>query len=421
MRSQPVNPGQDATASQYNNLREDAKGAGNLLAHQQSTPGMTLYVQPGVCYIGTTRTIFNGGNSPTFTAPTTNPKIDILVINSAGVLSIIAGTEAVTPSPPTYPTDKLVLCEVYLRVGTTAIYDTDQGTNGYIYRDVRSFISRGLTTAIPTPIAEGGTGATTPTEAKTNLEVELEKFTYGETIAINDALYLKAADGKVYKTSASFNDERIHNFVGFAKEAGALNDVKKVQIGGKVSGFSGLTIGTDYYLSTTAGGITIFPPIDNMFFIGLAIETTEIILNPLGRYIIFPTDNLKQSNDAEKSTSSGTYTKLKEIKVDMNIVLSKIRISFYFYWFQPTGWTHSGYMRIYKNGSSLGTERTLTGDGGVGATFTEDLGSFSKNDLIQVYGKTSVGNPETYVRASNFRLYFDKLKVPLLNFTNQDP
>lgn len=102
-------------------------------------------------------------------------------------------------------------------------------------------------------------------------------FTYGETIAVNDALYLKASDGKVYKTDADFDDERIHNFVGFAKEAGNANDVKKVQIGGKVSGFSELTIGVDYYLSNTAGAISSSIGTYKKR-IGFALSTTEILL-----------------------------------------------------------------------------------------------------------------------------------------------
>lgn len=102
-------------------------------------------------------------------------------------------------------------------------------------------------------------------------------FTYGETIAVNDALYLKASDGKVYKTDADFNDERIHNFIGFAKEAGALNDVKKVQIGGKVSGFSGLTPGVKYYLSNTPGVISSVPG-TYVKKIGLAVSATELLI-----------------------------------------------------------------------------------------------------------------------------------------------
>ena len=139
MKSSKVSAGDAGLASQYNNVRADAYGGSMLLAHEQTTPGMTLYVEPGVCYVGTTRVIFTGGNSPAFTAPTSNPRIDILTIDSTGTLAITEGTEASSPSAPSYPANKLVICEVYHVVGETALYDNDnqQSGEGYILNDVR--------------------------------------------------------------------------------------------------------------------------------------------------------------------------------------------------------------------------------------------------------------------------------------------
>jgi hypothetical protein len=110
-----------------------------LLAHEQTTPGMTLYVEPGVFYIGITRVIFTGGNSPAFTAPVSNPRIDILTIDNTGTLAITQGTENASPSAPSYPANKVVICEVYHVVGETALYDNDSQVagQGYILNDVR--------------------------------------------------------------------------------------------------------------------------------------------------------------------------------------------------------------------------------------------------------------------------------------------
>ncbi len=104
---------------------------------------MKLYVEDGTYYIGTTRVLFTGGSSPAFTAPSTNPRIDILIADSSGTLSITQGTENASPVAPTYPTDKVVICEVYNVVGETAIYDNEnQQTNqGYIYNDVRQTLA----------------------------------------------------------------------------------------------------------------------------------------------------------------------------------------------------------------------------------------------------------------------------------------
>ncbi len=102
-------------------------------------------------------------------------------------------------------------------------------------------------------------------------------FTYGETIAVNEALYLKASDGKVYKSDADFGDERISSFVGFAKEAGDADAVKKVQIAGKVTGLSSLIKGALYYLSGTAGAISATPGAYAKQ-VGIAVSTTALII-----------------------------------------------------------------------------------------------------------------------------------------------
>jgi hypothetical protein len=143
MKSTPVAVGDIAQAAQYNKLRDDAYGGSQFLAHQQSSPGMTLYVEPGVCYIGPTQIVYAGGNSPTFTAPSGNPQIDILTIDSVGNLAITQGSENASPVAPAYPVNKIVLAEIYNRVGETALYDSDQGSNGYIKKDARAIVQLG--------------------------------------------------------------------------------------------------------------------------------------------------------------------------------------------------------------------------------------------------------------------------------------
>jgi hypothetical protein len=113
-------------------------GSGNTWTAQT----LQLYVQEGAFYIGSTRVIFLGGSTPTFTAPVANPRIDIVTIDSSGTLAITQGSENVSPSAPNYPANKAVLCEVYNVVGETALYDVDnqQTGQGYISNDVRSVV-----------------------------------------------------------------------------------------------------------------------------------------------------------------------------------------------------------------------------------------------------------------------------------------
>jgi microcystin-dependent protein len=100
---------------------------------------MQLYIEDGTYYVGVTRVLFTGGSTPTFTAPSLHPRIDLVTADSAGTIAIVTGTEAASPSAPAYPANKLVICEVYHVVSENAIYDNEnqQPSQGYIYNDVR--------------------------------------------------------------------------------------------------------------------------------------------------------------------------------------------------------------------------------------------------------------------------------------------
>jgi len=138
------------------------------------------------------------------------------------------------------------------------------------------------------------------------------------------------------------------------------------------------------------------------------------------------TDTLRNSNDLEKSTNSiGTYVKIKETKLNADLVACRIK-----FYLRTTGTT--GYGRIYKNGAAIGTERSVPT--ATPNTFSEDFTSFVTNDLIQVYAYVSDGNA-TYV--SNLRFYYSKYITaiqadtlstdlltttdPTISMTNQDP
>jgi len=106
--------------------------------HAQETPDLTVNVQPGVVDIKGTLVKFDGGSSPSFTAPSTNPRIDLLTIDDTGTLIRIAGVENVSPVAPDYPTDEFVLAEIRNEVGQTLIDNVDDASNGFILRTVRS-------------------------------------------------------------------------------------------------------------------------------------------------------------------------------------------------------------------------------------------------------------------------------------------
>lgn len=161
-------------------------GLSGFATHQQATPDLTLKVEAGVVNIQGTIVKYDGGNSPSFTAPSANPRIDLLTIDDTGTLARTAGTEAASPSAPGYPTDKYVICEVYNRVGQTAIYNVDQTTNGYILRDTRSQYMQ------PSPVFGDGSDGDVTISSPTTLTRDM----YYDDLVVNDTL---TTDGyKIY-------------------------------------------------------------------------------------------------------------------------------------------------------------------------------------------------------------------------------
>jgi|CXWL01.1.fsa_nt_gi hypothetical protein len=132
--------------------------------------------------------------------------------------------------------------------------------------------------AYPTPVIAGDQVTATDFNDYTLSKT----VTLGETIAAGEAVYLKSSDGKVYKTDAD-TLESILNFIGFAAEAGVLNETKRVVLAGRmVTGLSGLTAGTIYYLSNTAGALSssegTYP-----LAVGVAVSTTVLASFSNGR------------------------------------------------------------------------------------------------------------------------------------------
>lgn len=129
-----------------NHIRAWLDPARWLRAQAQSPPDMTLYVRPAVVYFtsGSPPTVFPGGNSPAFTAPPSQDRIDVLYLNNAGSLAIQQGTSGSSPQP-TYPTSgsPINIAEVYLRSTSGSILNDDDSISGYIHRDVRPFLNLG--------------------------------------------------------------------------------------------------------------------------------------------------------------------------------------------------------------------------------------------------------------------------------------
>lgn len=136
-KTSDVTAGLKGRIGQYNNLRDEAEASSFFLPYEQASPDLTLAISPGKCFFKKTLVDYAGGNTANFTAPSSDPRIDLLYLTEAGVLTILTGTEAASPTAPSIPENTFPICYVYNRVGQTSVKETDDSTNGYIYQDLR--------------------------------------------------------------------------------------------------------------------------------------------------------------------------------------------------------------------------------------------------------------------------------------------
>jgi hypothetical protein len=91
-----------------------------------SAPDMTVTIDAGALLVGESLVSQAAQTSGTLTAPSGNPRRDLIVIDEkTGALSIVTGTEAASPSDPTLPIGKIAVGRIRLTVGMTAIDDMD--------------------------------------------------------------------------------------------------------------------------------------------------------------------------------------------------------------------------------------------------------------------------------------------------------
>lgn len=132
------------------------------LVSQQTVPDMTLKVNPFSIHNSYTNSVieYAGGNTSTISAPSSNPRIDLIVYNiTSSALAVRTGSESATPSAPASLAGDVVLASVYLRTSSTAIYERDQTTNSYI----REWFALPSFSPIPAGVIFDYAGSSVPT------------------------------------------------------------------------------------------------------------------------------------------------------------------------------------------------------------------------------------------------------------------
>jgi hypothetical protein len=90
----------------------------------QGTPDMTIAVaKAGVLTNGVLKAVA-AGNATIGAADATNPRLDLVVINSAGAIATRAGTAAANPKPPARTANDVVLAVVYVPANDTTMGET---------------------------------------------------------------------------------------------------------------------------------------------------------------------------------------------------------------------------------------------------------------------------------------------------------
>ncbi len=109
--------------------------------------------------------------------------------------------------------------------------------------------------------------------------------TAGQSLAAGDAVILSEGSGgntagKWYKADADQTYlSTLAPQIGMVQDAIASGASGSIRVGGRITGLSGLTAGTLYYISATAGSLTSSAPA-NAMPIAVADSTTSVVLQP---------------------------------------------------------------------------------------------------------------------------------------------
>lgn len=132
-----------------------------------------------------------------------------------------------------------------------------------------SFLDSKIATVISTNIPQGAISGTS-----------------GEAITAGNGIYVKASDGKLYKTVGT-SDEGTFSFVGIALTtvAGADLAVTYAPPGHTVTGLAGLTAGSFYFVTDTAGTLSTTPG-TRFARVAIAISATALqVVTPKYRVV----------------------------------------------------------------------------------------------------------------------------------------
>ncbi len=338
--SSKVNVGDTATASQYNNLREDVViFGGDYAVTTNSTNAYALTVdsqfilQAGVVV----KCKINAGNTG---APTLN------VTPSGG-----AATGAKNVLKPT-----LVALAAGDFITNQVCYLMYDGTQ-WILLSLPGQPNDSLN--VDSVVGENINGTTTP------VPVYMSDGTNSRT------------SGRVYQSDANDSTNEARNFFGFIRDnvsTGAAVNVKR----GVVSGFSGLTIGAYYWVTDTVGTISSTHGTAEIC-VGMAISATQIdtLQRPTGMSFIQQNTVTKPAKVGGTTTDTSPAIARFALIVELNTFQRSVFIA-------KIGITDASFYEVETNGSNSGVGFLASWSGNT-ITITNRSLAGSSNDMNDLF------------------------------------
>ena len=204
-----------------NQLVDANKKTGVLNGVQVSADsGMQVQIAAGSVSVAGTKVDYAGGTATITAADSTNPRKDIITIDSSGTITVTAGTpeaaypvgktarQTVRPAPPNTPSDEVLLAEIWVgsavteitsdnikdlrilikQVDGTSLTETDgeMSIESSIQSDISSNTASRHTQNTDTILDEGGANETTAADIRGHIDSSVAHGTTGNVVGTTD-------------------------------------------------------------------------------------------------------------------------------------------------------------------------------------------------------------------------------------------
>lgn len=217
--------------------------------------------------------------------------------------------------------------------------------------------------------------------------------------------------GRVYRADDTTVYDDAINPIGFTYDNVTTGQNINVVTTGIISGFSGLTIGANYYLTSTAGTISTTPSSNNVEPIGRAISETQILIKGISKEQLHSFTSIRKKFispadmyiNGTSDLDSGIQSNREYVKIDLQSGSSE---SVVFNFLKPDGFSGIEKVELVYSASSTRTIDIYTNSGGSGNSMT-----INSTDSLTSHSLTSAGSNPPFVLYSDITAAYNGLSV----------